>query len=108
MRVGIRMLELGARGTGSLASRLARAQFPGGLRGECRRGAPPDFGTPAGQSAGGLPASPLPRKFGALEESCASGEPSGGEGPEGSVRRSLAGRADPTRGKSRIARPARP
>lgn len=37
----------------------------------------------------------MTRKFGALEESCASGEPSGGEGPEESVRRSLPGRAEP-------------
>lgn len=37
----------------------------------------------------------MTRKFGALEESCASGEPSGGEGPEESVRRSLPGGADP-------------
>lgn len=48
------------------------------------------------------PQSPLSRgrgkvtgKFGALEESCASGEPSGGEAPEESVRRSLFGRGDP-------------
>lgn len=37
----------------------------------------------------------MTRKFGALEESCASGESSGGEAPEESVRRSLLGRADP-------------
>lgn len=33
----------------------------------------------------------MTRKFGALEENCASGEPSGGEGPEESARRSLPG-----------------
>lgn len=45
-------------------------------------------------------------KFGALEESCASGEPSGSEAPEESVRRSFSGGAE--QGKSRSALPVRP
>lgn len=119
MGVGIRVLELGARADvpGRLASRLARAaraQFPGGLGVRVEEVHHQTWGLVlANRPAASRPPlargrGKMTRKFGALEENCASGEPSGGEGPEESARRSLPGGADPTRGKSRNALPVRP
>lgn len=100
------MLELGARVdvTGSPVSRracTARAQPPAGSGVRVEEVHHQTLGlVRALRPAAHQPLLPrgrgkVARKFGALEESCASGESSGGEAPEESVRHSLFGRADP-------------